>query len=469
MLPFLAMSHLLPFAHLSNILAQRGGIRVTFISTPRNLTRIHPSLSPAVNRLTFPFPSSAPDIPDHAECNIDVPPNKRHLINKAFDLLQQPVARFLEEAKPDWVVFDYLTYWLPPIAARLGISSAFFSTSTAAMLGFQGPPEALLRFPKRDALSTADASIENTIKKKSAWIPFETNVRMRVFELRKFAQIMPPHEEEEDDTAGLNDTVRFGMALTGSDVILFRSSPELEPEWFDLVSDLYKKPIIPLGLIPPAPSPGVDSLSGSTTEPTCAIFDWLSEQKVGSVVYVALGTEVEPSQDEIAQLALGLEQCGLPLFWVLRKSPWTGQAPLDMLPPGYLDRVRERAMLWTGWAPQVKVLGHDSVGGFVTHCGWSSVVEGLSFGRSLILLPFLYDQGVNARLLEEKKLGVEIARDEFDGRFTSDAVAESIRVAMVEEGGKCVTENVCKMKEMLADGAINDKYIDEFVQQLSRM
>uniref|UniRef100_A0A7N0UGZ5 Uncharacterized protein n=1 Tax=Kalanchoe fedtschenkoi TaxID=63787 RepID=A0A7N0UGZ5_KALFE len=358
MLPFLAMSHLLPFAHRSNILAQRGGIRVTFISTPRNLTR-------------------PPELPDHAECNIDVPPNKRHLINKAFDLLQQPVARFLEEAKP-------------------GISSAFFSTSTAAMLGFQGPPEALLRGYDQEEIGM------DTVRDQC---------EDAVFKLRKFAQIMPPHEEQEDDTAGPNDTVRFGMALTGSD---------LEPEWFDLVSDLYKKPIIRLVLIPPAPS-------SSTTEPTCAIFDWLSEQKVGSVVYVALGTQVAPSQDEIGQLALGLEQCGLPFLWVLRKSPWTGQAPLDMLPPGYLDP------------------------------GESHVVDRLG------------SAGSECPVVGREEAGRGDSERRFCGRFTSDAVAESIRVAMVEEGGKCVRENICKMKEMLVDGAINDKYIDEFVQQLSRM
>ncbi|EEF28860.1 UDP-glucosyltransferase, putative [Ricinus communis] len=56
-----------------------------------------------------------------------------------------------------------------------------------------------------------------------------------------------------------------------------------------------------------------------------------------------------------------------------------------------------------------------------------TVVEASQNERPLILLTFLADQGINARNLEEKKTGYPIPRNEFDGSFRSDSVAESLK------------------------------------------
>ncbi|KAK1299582.1 Anthocyanidin 3-O-glucosyltransferase [Acorus calamus] len=39
------------------------------------------------------------------------------------------------------------------------------------------------------------------------------------------------------------------------------------------------------------------------------------------MVYVAFGSEFLPSGDQLHELALGLEECGLPFFWALRDAP----------------------------------------------------------------------------------------------------------------------------------------------------
>jgi UDP-N-acetylglucosamine:LPS N-acetylglucosamine transferase len=64
--------------------------------------------------------------------------------------------------------------------------------------------------------------------------------------------------------------------------------------------------------------------------------------------------------------------------------------------------------------------------------GWGSAIETLQFGNNLVALPFIVDQLLNARLLVEKGLAIEVKRNE-DGTFTRYEIAKSLRQAMVLE------------------------------------
>ncbi|PRQ48514.1 putative soyasaponin III rhamnosyltransferase [Rosa chinensis] len=78
------------------------------------------------------------------------------------------------------------------------------------------------------------------------------------------------------------------------------------------------------------------------------IVDWLNKQEKGTVVYVALGTEVNPSREDFTELALGLELSGLPFFWVLRKLPsGSGDGNLEIkLPDGFEHRTKGQGLVW---------------------------------------------------------------------------------------------------------------------------
>lgn len=451
MFPWLAMGHLIPFYHFSKILAQKGH-KISYISTPRNMERIPkipPKLSHTFTLVPLPFPK-VESLPEFAESSMDIPYQISQFLKIAFDLLESPLVTFLETATPkvDWIIFDYPSHWLPSIASKLGISTAYFSLFTAATQAFLGPPSQLLN--ENLMRSTAEDYC-----RVPEWVPFKSEIMYRLHEITKYTDGAVGNE------SGVSDAVRFLASIDGCDLVLFRTSYEFEPEWFNLVCELYKKPVIPIGVLPPL----LENDEIDDYENWDSIRSWLDEQRVNSVVFVALGSEAVLSQIELNELALGLERSGFPFFWVIRKSIIESA----QLPNGFLERVKGRGIINLGWVPQVRILSHASIGGFLTHCGWNSAIEGLTFGRVLIFLPVMNDQGLNVRLLSGKKLGVEIPRNEIDGSFTSDSVAESIKLAMMSEEGESLRANVKEMKGVFGDKSRNDDYIDACINHLVEM
>ena len=62
-----------------------------------------------------------------------------------------------------------------------------------------------------------------------------------------------------------------------------------------------------------------------------------------------------------------------------------------VLPKGFLDRTVGIGKV-IGWAPQVAILSHPAIGGFVSHCGWNSILESLWFGVSIAAWPLYVEQ-----------------------------------------------------------------------------
>ncbi|KDP29791.1 hypothetical protein JCGZ_18726 [Jatropha curcas] len=443
--PWLAFGHIIPFLELAKLLAKRGH-KISFISTPKNIQRlpkIPPNLANLVHLVTLTLPSED-HLPPNSEATTDIPTHKVPYLKKAYDNLQCPLLQFLETSTPDWIIYDFAPFWLPRITADLGISSAFFSIYGGWSLTFFGSSSAMIN---GDDLRTQPEDF--TVPPK--WVPFPSKVAFRLHEAKKALS----HVQVND--SGCSDMFRLGSVMAGCDVIAIRSCFELEGDFLRLVEQLHGKPTLPTGLLPPS-DPDVN---GEEDETWRIISQWLNSQNKGSVVYIAFGSEVEVSQQELTELAFGLELSGLPFFWTLRiKDNSLG------LPNEFEERVQGRGLVWKTWVPQLRILSHESVGGILTHCGYSSIIEALYFGRALIMLPIALDQGLIARVFEEKKVGVEITRDEQDGSFTRDSVAESLRLVMVDKEGKEYRDAAKEMRELLADKDLHDRYVDRFVELL---
>ncbi|XP_057497131.1 UDP-glycosyltransferase 91A1-like [Actinidia eriantha] len=455
MFPWLAFGHMIPFLELSKLIAQKGH-KITFLSTPKNIDRLPklpPHLSPLITLTKTPLPR-VDKLPHDAEATIDLPYDQVKYLKMAYDQLQQPITQLLQDSRPDWVIYDFAPYWLGPIADKLGISTAYFSIFIASSLCFLGPTEILLG--RRDDERTKPDDF--TVPPK--WIPFETTVAFKLFEIKRIF----------DDVTGDDENIpamyRMGVVIEGCDLLLVRSSFEFEPQWLKLLHEIHRKPVLPVGQLSPVMMTIQDSGNDDENKEWKEIKGYLDKQEKGSVVYVAFGSEAKPNQLELTEIAHGLELSGLPFFWALRKRRGPADPEPVELPDGFEDRVRGRGVVWTGWAPQVKILSHDSVGGFLSHSAWSSVVEAIRFEKPLILLTFLAEQGLNARVLEEKKMGYSIPRDDQDGSFTRDSVADSVRLVVVEGEGKVYRDKVREIKEVFVDRNIQDKYVNDLMGYL---
>ncbi|MFQ6647200.1 hypothetical protein Gotur_020125 [Gossypium turneri] len=208
----------------------------------------------------------------------------------------------------------------------------------------------------------------------------------------------------------------------------------------DYLSILLNKKIVPTG-------PLVRDASEEHHENEKEILEWLTKKRKASTVLVSFGSEYYLSNKEREAIAEGLELSGVYFIWVLRFPVGDKDKPKfdEALPEGYLERIGERELMVEDWAPQAKILQHSSIGGFVSHCGWSSVTESLKFGVPMIAMPMCVDQPLNARLVQAVGVGVEVERGK-DGSLEREQIVRAIKQVVGEKDG----ENIRNQKHLFS-------------------
>jgi UDP-glucoronosyl and UDP-glucosyl transferase len=208
---------------------------------------------------------------------------------------------------------------------------------------------------------------------------------------------------------------------------------------------------------------------------------WLDAQPKQSVVYLSFGSAGNFSIDQLREIASGIEKSGHKFIWVVRNPPSNNpdKVPYDpladpdldaLLPEGFLNRTKEQGMVVKSWAPQVEILQHESVGGFVSHCGWSSILETITNAVPIICWPLFAEQKMNrVFLVKEMKIGVGLKGCD-EGFVSRDELAEKVRWLMESEGGKELRNNVCAHKinglEALKGGGPSEVAFLEFLKSL---
>ncbi|KAK4277679.1 hypothetical protein QN277_015639 [Acacia crassicarpa] len=184
------------------------------------------------------------------------------------------------------------------------------------------------------------------------------------------------------------------------------------------------------------------------------VMEWLNDQPVSSVLLLCFGSRgYFEDTDQVTEIACALERSGVHFVWALRRPPSDSvSAPGDycdvaeVLPEGFLERTARIGRV-IGWAPQAQILAHKAVGGFVSHCGWNSILESIYFGVPIATWPLFGDQGMNAfEVVKELKLGVEICLDNRMG-FCNVRKTEVISAERIEKGIRQVMEKESEVRK----------------------
>ena len=205
---------------------------------------------------------------------------------------------------------------------------------------------------------------------------------------------------------------------------------------------------------------------GEKDESGC--LSWLDSQPSQSVAFLCFGSRGSFSKAQLKEIAIGLEKSEQRFLWVVRSESNSELRLDELLPEGFLERTKEKGMVVRNWAPQGAILSHDSVGGFVTHCGWNSVLEAVCEGVPMAAWPLYAEQKLN-RVIMVQEMKVALAVNESkDGFVSGTELGERVKELMDSDKGKEIRQRVFKMKigakEAKAEGGSSPVALNRLAQ-----
>ncbi|KAL1215503.1 UDP-glycosyltransferase 72C1 [Cardamine amara subsp. amara] len=275
-----------------------------------------------------------------------------------------------------------------------------------------------------------------------------------------------PVEDPSNYLRELAESQRIGAEVVTADGVFVNTWHSLEPMTIGSFLDpenlgmvMRDVPVYSVGpLVRPA-EPGLKH----------GVLDWLDLQPKESVVYVSFGSGGALTAEQTIELAYGLELSGQRFVWVVRPpaehDPCASMfdktnnetEPLDFLPDGFVDRTKYIGLVVRTWAPQEEILAHESTGGFVTHCGWNSVLESIVNGVPMVAWPLYSEQKMNAWMISEE-LKIASRVNVADGIVKKEEIVEMVKRVMDEEEGKEIRKNVKELKKT-AEEALKKTHI----------
>lgn len=459
--PSPGMGHLVSMVELGKLFLSQGlAVTIVIIDPPFNTGATAPfiaSISAALPSLSF-----------HSLPPVALPPNPSpNMEAVAFDLLRLSIPnlrRFLLSLSPFpcALVIDFFCAHSLDVAAELGLPAYFFFTSGAAVLA------SFLHFP---SLHSASSASFKDLGRSPLHMPGLPPLP---------ADHMPVPMLDRNDEA-YKGFLYMARRLVDCQGILVNTFQHLEPRTIEVISSgrcvadgQPTPPIYPIG--PLITTVGLNKRGREEC------FSWLETQPKRSVVFLCFGSLGLFSAEQLKEIATGLERSGQRFLWVVRsplsQEPANKFAPppepdLDvLLPEGFLNRTKNRGLVVKSWAPQVEVLSHEAVGGFVTHCGWNSVLEAIMARVPMIAWPLYAEQWMNKVFLEEE-MRLAVAVEGYDKKWVpAEEVEKKVRWLMESEGGRELRERTVAAKESAAaalrEGGSSHSSLTEVVGQWNR-
>lgn len=247
-----------------------------------------------------------------------------------------------------------------------------------------------------------------------------------------------------------------------ADIIICNTVQELETE--TLAALHQKQPAYSIG---PVFGAGFKKNSITTSlwsESDCS--HWLNNKPNGSVVYVSFGSHAHTSKEDIAEIAHGIAMSGVKFIWVLRPDIVSSDET-DVLPAGFEEKIKKQGLI-VPWCCQIQVLSHPAVGGFLTHCGWNSILESIWCCKPMICFPLVTDQFTNRKLVvNDWKIGINLCDKE---RITKEEVADKVNLLMSSKTLEYMSGTIKQLRKMLENAVSPEgssaRNLNEFVENV---
>ncbi|KAF5480452.1 hypothetical protein F2P56_001200 [Juglans regia] len=465
-IPSPGMGHLVSAIQFSKRLLDRDDrFSVTILSIKRgDVTKADAyiaSIAGSDSRLKFiHLPHVDPDPPPQQK---PVEKDNTHRIQSQNDLVKEAI---LNHVLPTTIplaglVVDMFNSSMIDVAHELGVPSYVFFTCNAAFLGF------MLYLPTRHdqvGIPFRESDPDSVIASYVNPVP---------------SSVLPSFALESSIVVkghGYLPMVNHGRKFKEVDGIIVNTFYELETHAVNSFLDDKTPPVYTVG-------PVIDlenkNHSGVNQVKYEEIMKWLDDQPPSSVVFLCFGSWGTFSVPQLKEIALGLERSGHRFLWSIRLrtsndrfAPLTDSPNLEeILPPGFLERTREVGMI-CGWAPQVEVLAHKAIGGFVTHCGWNSILESVWYGVPMAAWPMYAEQQLNAfQIVRDLGLAVELKLDyRRDGELVmAEKIEQSVKCLMEPdiEARKRVKEMSEKSRKAVMEGGSSHASLGRLIEALS--
>ncbi|XP_051127523.1 UDP-glycosyltransferase 73C4-like [Andrographis paniculata] len=394
--PYMAQGHTIPMVDIGRLLAARG-VTVTIISTPVNSRRISPVIDRAaasglpIRVAIVEYPSTKVGLPEGCE-NYDMLPEASDVIRflHGTTLMKDDVRNLLKELRPACLISDMLLSWTAEMALDLGIPRLIFhGTSCFAHVMW-------------NVLETSKA-VEAVASNTEYFIMPELpdNVPITKAQIRGTPGELPPDWDKLQREFFDAEKKSFGTVAN--------TFEELELKYVEHYLKTSAKRVWCIGPVSLCNDDELDKAERGNK----AVIDeheclkWLDSQDRDSVIFVCLGTLSRVASSQLIELGLALESSGRPFIWVVKSASDEFKSWLSE--ENFEGRVKGRGLVIRGWAPQLLILSHASVGGFLTHCGWNSTLEGISAGLPMATWPVFAEQFINEKfVVYVAKTGVRV-------------------------------------------------------------
>ncbi|XP_022866340.1 UDP-glycosyltransferase 73C1-like [Olea europaea var. sylvestris] len=449
LIPLLAPGHLIPMVDMAKLFAERG-ILVTIVTTPLNAIRFTSVIDRAISSglpiqlLQLQFPCEEAGLPVGCE-NADALPSFKLMRNFfiASKMLHKPLEQTLQglEPAPSCIICDKHLTWTVDLSNSLQVPRIVFDGMSC--------------FTQLITHNLHNSKVHESVPETEPFVVPNLPDKVEFTKLQLPGLFNPGSADVDDIRREIRATE------TQSHGVVVNSFEDLEQRYVDEFRKIRGGKVWCIGPLSLFSKENLDKAQrgNEASIDTNQCLKWLDSHEPNSVIYACLGSLGRLVPSQFIELALGLEASNYPFILVIRGGEKTQEIEKWILDDGYEERIKERGLLIRGWAPQVLILSHSSIGAFLTHCGWNSTLEGICAGVPMITWPLFAEQFLNEKLVVQI-LGAGV-------RVGAEAVVDSITQ---ERPGMKVTKGEVKAAiDMVMDKGIKGYERREKVKVLKEM